>query len=74
MGSRIVSPYGAQRWKENCQEQVSKRQLQGSVWSGHSPSELRWESILGIGHWSFVVQLMHGRDKSKFTKTDGLTN
>ena len=24
MGSRIVSPYGAQRWKENCQEQFRK--------------------------------------------------
>ena len=41
MGSRILSPYAAQRWKENRQERVSKRPRQRSVLSGHSPSELR---------------------------------
>ena len=58
MGSRILSPYAAQRWKENRRERVSKRPRQGSIWSGHSPSELHRESILKSRHWSFVVQLM----------------
>ena len=74
MGSRILSPYAAQRWKENRRERVSKRPPQGSIRSGHSPSELHWESILKSRHWSFVVQLMHARDRSKFTKPNGFTN
>ena len=31
MGSRILSPYAFQHWKENCQERVLKRPHQGSM-------------------------------------------